>query len=240
MSVLEGLAGYYKLFGMKGVAAICSYRAVGMPHELTAHPEGLRSRVYLRTRTTDVSVYNSILLGKEYDLALPFLPKVIVDAGANCGMATVYFANKYPDARVVAIEPEPSNYRALVKNTRSYPNVVTVQAAVWSRDCQLSLQPESHPDKDAFRVSESGTGIRGITIPSIMQETGISSIDLFKIDVEGAESELFESPVWLQYVKAMAVEFHEKLKPGCKARAEAVCGEFRSWQRGETTFFVRG
>lgn len=239
MSILQGLSAYYELFGVRGVAAICSYRVLGIPRELTIRPRDVRTPIHLRTRTTDVSVYNSVLLGNEYDVSLPFGPQTIVDAGANCGMATLYFANKYPEAKIIAVEPEPSNYAALLKNTRSYPNVVPVQAALWNCDCQLCLDQKASCDKDAFRMSTAGAGVRGITIRSLMRETGIEAIDLFKIDVEGAEFELFENPDWLVYVKAMAIEFHDRLRPGCRAMADAICSDFKSWQRGETTFYVR-
>jgi len=239
MSFREGLAGYYRLCGLKGVAAICSYRLLGIPKEITVHPACVRTPVHLRIRTSDVSVYGDIFLGEEYDFPLPFNPETIVDGGANCGMATLLFATKYPQAKIIAVEPEPSNYSVLLKNTNRYPNVVPIQAALWNRDCRLTIGKEHYYDKWAFRVSDTGTEVNGITIPSLMRATGIKSIDLLKIDIEGAEAELFEKPDWLPFVKAMAIEFHESVRPGCKAKVDNICRDSRSWQRGETTFYVR-
>jgi FkbM family methyltransferase len=239
MSIWEGLVGYYGVCGLKGVAAICSHRLLGIPERITLHPACVKAPVHLRVRTSDVSLYKSILLGAEYDPPVRLSPETIVDAGANCGMATLFFANKYPKARIIAVEPEPSNYSALLENTYGYPNVVPVKAALWKDDCELKIGTGSHFDKWAFQVSDKGTAVNGVTLPSLMRAAGIQSIDLLKIDIEGAEAELFENPDWLGSVKAMAVEFHEGLRPGCKAKADAVCGDFKSWQRGETTFYVR-
>lgn len=62
--------------------------------------------------------------------------------------------------------------------------------------------------------------VRGITVEELMREHGLESIDLLKVDIEGAEKEIFEkcSP-WIDRVRAIAVEVHERFKEGC---AESV------------------
>ena len=130
----------------------------GTPKEIKArHSPAVKHPVHLRVRTSDVSLYKDIILRKEYDLGLPeFSPRTIVDAGANSGMATLYYANKYPNAKIVAVEPEPSNYAALVKNVAPYPNVTPINAALWNKDGTVSLGPtglDSTPyGKWAFQV----------------------------------------------------------------------------------------
>jgi len=76
-----------------------------------------------------VLTFEKIFLDREYDLSFLNLdPKVIIDGGSNVGYASVFFANRYPDARIISVEPEASNFRLLVKNTRSYPNVTRIRA----------------------------------------------------------------------------------------------------------------
>jgi predicted O-methyltransferase YrrM len=41
---------------------------------------------------------------------------VVVDAGANIGLASLWFANQYPKAKIVCIEPDPENFRILKEN----------------------------------------------------------------------------------------------------------------------------
>ena len=120
--VLEGLRIYHRPLGIRGVGAICSYRLFGWPKELAVALPVLRNPVYIRMRTTDVSVYHEVLICGQYAIDLPFSPKIIVDVGANIGMASLYFATKYPQARIIAIEPETSNFEMLAQNVGAYVN----------------------------------------------------------------------------------------------------------------------
>ena len=63
-----------------------------------------------------------VLDGKEYDFAVD-RPSVIIDAGANIGLASIWFASKFPEARILAIEPEKSNYELLVRNVEPLHHV---------------------------------------------------------------------------------------------------------------------
>jgi FkbM family methyltransferase len=181
---------------MRGVAAAVSNRLFGIPKQLNVFPSGLKHRVHLRLRTSDVSLYDGLLLKGTYELELPFIPATIVDAGANVGMASLYYAKRYPRAKIASVAPEPSNYAMLAKNVAAYPNVIAVNAALWDSDRELFLAPINEHlnpkfDKWAFGVSSSGTPVRGLTMKTLMQETGLDRIDLLKMDVEGGEIEVF-------------------------------------------------
>ena len=54
---------------------------------------------------------------------LPFTPKTIVDAGANIGMASIFYSHRYPAAKIIALEAEGSNFAALCKNVEPYQNI---------------------------------------------------------------------------------------------------------------------
>jgi hypothetical protein len=114
---------YYGLSGLRGVLSISALRLFGYPKELVVRSAAFGSPVRLRVRTTDVFVYRDTIQG-QYGFDLPFQPRVILDAGANIGLTSVYFAKKYPHARIVAIEPEASNFDVLTRNVRPYPSII--------------------------------------------------------------------------------------------------------------------
>ncbi len=64
---------------------------------------------------------------------------VIVDCGANIGISSVWYAQRYPRARIIAVEPEPENFRILSMNAANYPNIVAVQGGVSDRQTRVSL-----------------------------------------------------------------------------------------------------
>ncbi len=69
-------------------------------------PEAFGNDFYLRGNTVDFAVFNSIFAKGEYDINIGFKPEYIIDAGAYTGVSTVYFHHKYPEAKIIAVEPE--------------------------------------------------------------------------------------------------------------------------------------
>jgi len=49
----------------------------------------------LRVPSSDIPTYRQVFINHDYDFLVETQPKVIVDAGENIGLASVYFANKY-------------------------------------------------------------------------------------------------------------------------------------------------
>src|SRR5205809_677357 len=90
-------------------------------------------RMYLRAGESDVAAVRQVLRdgGYGFDFTWPTGGRVlkryneilerggipvIVDAGANIGAATILFHSQFPEAHIVAIEPEPGNFAILSKN----------------------------------------------------------------------------------------------------------------------------
>lgn len=74
----------------------------------------------------------------DYAFAMPS-PRRILDLGAYCGYTAVYFANRFPNAEIVCVEPPGANFEALRVNTAPYPNMRCLAAAVWSERTTLQL-----------------------------------------------------------------------------------------------------
>jgi FkbM family methyltransferase len=237
----QGLKWYYELCGVRGVCSVASFRVCGRPGELAIVPPRSSHPVHLRIDTSDFCAYRDVLIfrSKSYDPDIPdFSPKTIVDVGAHIGMASILFALKYPTARIIAIEPERSNFAALVRNTAPYKTITPIHAALWREDGEVTLGPSNAHPKGAYQIVEKGLQrIRAITMDAVMRETGIQTIDLLKVDVEGAEIEVFESCPWIRNVGIIAVELHDRVRSGCSSVVKRAASGLPCDQRGEVTFF---
>lgn len=172
--------------------------------------------VFLRPGTSDQDVYDEIFISKEYDLDLGE-PQFIIDAGAHIGLSSVFFAGRYPNATIIALEPEPSNFATLLLNVKNYPNIRPLQAGLWSKRTHLLIEDSNVPTW-SFRVLESATGegIPAVGIRDIMSDFKTSRIDVLKIDIEGSEFEvLSRSDSWIDDVQTMIIELHDRFRPGC-------------------------
>jgi hypothetical protein len=60
-----------------------------------------------------------------------------------------------------------------------------------------------------------------------------------KVDIEGAEIEVFESCPWIKSVQVTAIELHERVRSGCSAAVTNAAVDFRCDRRGEIMFVTR-
>lgn len=211
---------------------------------VTLYPPGDEHRLFARAGTSDLAAFEHVFSGA-YALELPVEPRVIVDLGANVGYASVFFALHYPGARVLAIEPEPSNIALLRRNVASLPAVEVIEGAAWPHAGWLMLE-DPGKGRWGFRVREVGEHgtVRAVTVPDLIEQAGGGFVDLLKIDIEGSELELFsEATNWLDQVGALVIELHDRFRPGCRDavdRALATAApRFRETQRGGDVLFVR-
>ncbi len=220
------------------VRAIANYLALAVNRGIGRAPNPWTGgSVFIRPGTTDQDVYDEIFIEKEYDIDLG-TPKFIIDAGAHIGLASVFFACRYPDAIIVAIEPEPSNFAILQMNAERHPNIRPVKAGLWSKKTHLRIENE-HVATWSFRVVENATGdgIPALGVRDIMEDFKQSRIDVLKIDIEGSELEVLKhSAEWIDDVHTMIIELHDRFQPGCtEALALAVAGHnYRNSTSGES------
>jgi FkbM family methyltransferase len=189
-----------------------------------------------------------VLIIAEYELEVCRHPRVIIDAGANIGLTSVFFANMYPDAKIVAIEPESTNYGLLLKNIAPYSNIVAVQAALWKESTELALIDsglgnygfQTHARRATSQPSMVGY-VPSITMNKLMEDYQLDHIDILKIDIEGAEKEVFENAMpWIDQVRAIEVETHDEMKTGCSRAVYLATKDFDlEFRKGETIFLAR-
>ena len=200
----------------------------------TINIEGIKHPIYYRPGETDKIIVKPIFEDGCYMLnrgkmSPPgienFDPKFIIDGGANIGAASVFFADRYPNAKITAVEPEKDNFALLIYNSEPYPQIKPIHAALWNRDKNLAVgYGDLHIGPSSYMTSETDDvshleSIQGITIEEIFRSSGFDYIDILKLDIEGSEREIFSDrsnyQSWLPYVKVLIVELHDRMKRGC-------------------------
>lgn len=189
--------------------------------------------VYLRAGTSDLDVYSEIFVQDIYKFKLNFEPEFIVDCGGNIGLASVYFKNRYLKSQIVSIEPENSNFNLMDRNLSFYfPSVRCLKGAVWNKATSLGLSNGPDGKKWGYVVSETLKctiqTTKSYTINEIMRQYNKEYIDILKIDIEGAEKELFENnySTWMSKTKVLLIELHDRIKEGCSKSFFAAISNF--------------
>lgn len=161
------LPGYYKAY-LFLLSCLWSFRSVGRlaPGSILlflwlksgrgergdCHALFLRGQldpVWVRAKSSDIAVFQQIFFKEEYSQVDLHSPLWIMNAGANIGMASLYFLLRYPTSKLIAIEPSPSNYSIMRKNLAPYAaRCILIQGAVWKESANLSLQFEDVPNAE--------------------------------------------------------------------------------------------
>lgn len=212
MRILRRFVNLVSALGIPSAMSVCFQAATGR-RNIPVHVRGLRHRLWVRRRDSDLQVLMQLYAHHECDLQLNAPPRLIIDAGANVGYATALFANHYPNARIIAIEPDPDNCRQFRMNCAQLSNVELIEGALWPHEADLDLCNKSITRSWGLSVREPATGrgtVRGVTVPQILKRFPDQMIDLFKIDIEGAEQELFseDAEAWIDRVRVIVIEVH--------------------------------
>lgn len=159
----------------------------------------------------DLEVWRDVFEDGDCEIDLQPAPRVILDLGAHVGFASMYYAMKYPDAEILAVEAEPSNYRQLVENVSQFRNVRSIHCAVCGADrpVELHVHPRSVSHSLVDRaVGGSSTVVPGRSLDSLLAEFGIDRVDLIKFNIEGMEFEVLNGFSWRHEVGAWLGYFH--------------------------------
>jgi glycosyl transferase family 25 len=212
-----------------------------------------RAEVELRLNSTDLPTFGQVFINFEYQSpCLPPTASTIVDLGANIGLATLYFGARYPQASILSVEPDAENFDVLSRNTRSLQQRVhCYQAAIWKHDGQINLRTEDEANRSlgAWGVQVTASPRSGeksvpcYRLATILDLVGFSAVDILKIDIEGAELELFSEGIddCLDRIQMIIIETHDRFRPGSEAAVrKALAPLFEEKPRnGENLFFVR-
>jgi FkbM family methyltransferase len=138
---------------------------------------------------------------------------LIVDAGANVGYSTLYFADQFPDATVIAVEPDDECVALIRRHCAGNPRIIIVHAALWSHENGVRIDNQE-ADSWARRVSEGGI-TPSLTLRSLLGMVPNARPLLLKLDIEGAEAEVCQaSPEQVARFPCIMIEPHDWMLPG--------------------------
>lgn len=181
---------------------------------------------------SDTSVIDEFFVDKMYrgaDQLIANNEDPILDIGAHIGMFSLYASILNPNIKIIALEPEPENYKLLKENLKQNhcKNVITKQVALVPHNVipseaegslssnntntvKLYLSQDSHTHSTVSK-SENPTEVPATTLEKLITQNKLDKIGLIKLDIEGAEFEIIrnmEHGTWSK-IQYLVVEYHE-------------------------------
>lgn len=193
--------------------------------------KGLKHPFTLRANPYDYVTFEEVLLRRSYELPESIVPSTIIDGGGNIGLTAVFFANRYPKASIVTVEPDTANFKLLEANCIPYQNIMPVRAGIWSHPCHLQIIDKGQGN-NAFMVQEisqpAAGSIEAWSIDGIMKKQQWETVDVIKLDIEGSEKQVFEKNYenWLPKTKALFVELHDRMVEGSSKAVFAAISKY--------------
>jgi len=171
-------------------------------------------------------LYREIFARQNYYFQSSQESPVILDCGANLGMATLYFKWLYPTAKIHAFEPDPTAFAMLERNVAQnhLTGVVLDNCALGHEDGTVQFFVDrNNPgtllmSTDASRLQGEAIQVPGRKLSGFIQ----AEIDFLKLDVEGAEHQVLCDLVSnrkIHLIRQMVVEYHHRIvnQPSCLA-----------------------
>jgi len=168
-------------------------------------------------RQTLNHLYREIFARQHYYFRAGTDSPLVLDCGANLGMASIYFKWLYPKCKVQAFEPDPTTFKLLERNIAE--NSLEVDAhncALWDQDDEVDLFVDwSNPGTLLMSTDPSRFEGKPIKVPARKLSDFIRApVDFLKLDVEGAEHRVIRDLAQtgkLLAVRQMVVEYHHRV-----------------------------
>ncbi len=216
-------------------------------------------KAWVRGRDSDIDTLRRIFLHCDYEIPSPPVRDrvhkryasivaagnrpVIIDAGANIGGSALWFAQLYPEAIIIAVEPDPATLEMLNRNVADLSNVRVVAAALGSTAGRVELVTGGA--SDATRTVRSHVGLQLMTVEELITAVPGGVPLIAKIDIEGFEADVFAANTgWIDEFFAIFIELHDWMLPGKRSSgtfqaAMSTRDDFEIFLKGENLIYVR-
>lgn len=185
---------------------------------------------FLLHDSTDIAALEEIYVDEEYDYKLPFEPSYILDLGANYGDTTMYYHALYPEANILAIEPNEASFKRLKSHFEGNQKIQPIRAALAEKSGEIELytMPNNNLGHSVIMRSETASAVKvpAITIEDLIHKIPNKKFDLIKFDIEGAETILFSKNDLALYGNAYVGEVHYDLSNLSESEVLQAFGDF--------------
>lgn len=202
------------------------------------------SSVTYRLNRGDIQAIREVWFEEAYRVPFGPLPRTVLDLGANIGLTSLWLAGRYGCERIVGVEPDPSNV-ALARRNLEDNGVrgVIVEAATGPVDgtAWFAPEPSSVAGAVVLQAAAGAFEIDVLTPQSVLRRVGLASVDLCKLDIEGAEGPLLLTgdSSWLDAVRSILAELHEGAVDVAAVTAAIEAGGLNHYPGCKTEFFAR-
>lgn len=225
---------------------------------LASQPDG-HQEYLIRPQTSDKLVLYQVIANNEYSPITDLIQlyktqdgiKTIIDAGANIGLTSLYFKKYYPQARIVAVEPEVNNHLQLLKNihlNKFSKSIIPINKALWKNNTDRLCISSDFRDgqywaKTVIENFDPLNTIATITLSDLISQNFTDGpLDILKMDIEGSENVLFKDSGFIETlttkVRFLCLEIHDEFN--CRSFITQTLNDcnFSVKDIGETTFCV--
>lgn len=165
-------------------------------------------KILYRLNKGDLHSIREIWFEEDYWLPFKNSSGILLDLGANIGMASLWLSKKYAFTEVIAVEPDPTNAELVRDNFRlNSINGQVLQAAIGPYEGTARFQ--SSQFSNLGRLSDNGSPVQVFSVDAVIKKFSVTRFALIKIDIEGGEQSLFDGPTeWLDRTEAIIMELH--------------------------------
>lgn len=222
------MSGLIRAIGVFRALEIVARRKLKRPNSVQVLMGG--HRIAMRPMDSDLFVASQIFGWRDYEFGAKVkaglrslgakwrksgLVPLIVDGGANVGYSSLFFADAFPDALVLAVEPHPATFAVLRENVAKEPRILPVHAALWSHDEGVSLKLSEQFGSWAHSVDEGGGATPSWRLDNLIETVPNARPLIIKLDIEGAEKEVCAASKGIMgNVPCILLEPHDFMLPG--------------------------
>ncbi|HEV8601957.1 MAG TPA: FkbM family methyltransferase [Gaiellaceae bacterium] len=178
--------------------------------------------ITIRHKSHDILILDEVFSQREYRFPEPVLSRLadrtgqslkVADIGANIGLFGAWILGRFPEAEIVALEPDPANaelHRVTIEENGRAATWHLVEAGAMTKAGTVRFSIGEFARSHVARADEAGIAVEGVDVFPL-----IADVDLLKIDIEGAEWPILQDPRFGKLgAEAVVLEYHPEGSPG--------------------------